>query len=130
MFGWSVAGAISYFLVNQLGFPFTWATPLTLALLGAVLFLVYRGYPIQGWLLMACVGFIIIAVTALARGFTVQQPNIPEAYLAEFEHAGDTPSFMGMEVPLYYENLDYVIEYDPDRTSYLTYPAFEARTPI
>lgn len=130
MFGWSIAGAISYFLVNQLGFPFTWATPLTLALLGAVLFLVYRGYLVQGWILAACIGFIIIAVTALARGFTVQQPNIPEAYLAEFENAGDTPSLMGMEMPLYYENIDNVIEYDADRTSYLVYPAFETRTPI
>jgi len=123
-FGWSVAGAVSGFLVTQLGFPYTWITPLTVAMLGAVLFLVYRGYPIQAWMLAACVGFIVISIMAVARALTAPEPHVPEAYRAEFEATGQDT---GLNLSMFDEygdlyggpDADYYVEYEPDRDAYL-----------
>lgn len=121
--GWTVAGMIASVLVTQLGFPYTWIGPLTLVMLGVVLFLVYRGYPWQAWGLAACVGFILIAALAILRGLTAAEPDIPEAYRAEFEAADSYNSLLGMDWLLHEDVLgDAFIEYDPDRVTYLVSP--------
>jgi membrane-associated protease RseP (regulator of RpoE activity) len=127
--GWSVAGGIAAVLVSQLGFPYTWISPLTLVMIGAVLFLVYRGYPIQAWLLAGCVGFIGISALAIARAVTVPEPNIPDVYRAEFDAANQSRGMFGF--PTYGDYMgDYVIEYDANRDTYLIEPGYDTRTPV
>lgn len=129
-FGWSVAGGAAMMLVTQFGFPYTWMSPLTLVMIGAVAFLVYRGYPIHAWLLAGCVGFILVSALVFARALTVSEPNIPDTYRREFAASDSGSSFMG----LYYEDYggvtDYYIEYEADRDTYLVQSGYETRTPI
>lgn len=130
-FGWSIAGGIASVLITQLGFPYTWISPLTLAMLGTVLFLVYRGYAAPAWLLAGCVGFIIIAAMAILRGITVSEPNIPPLYLREFEAANQDSTFLGYDFYFYDSYAgDYYIEYEADRSEYLVEPGYESRTLI
>ncbi len=119
-FGWSIAGGVAGALVSQMGFPYTWVMPLTLAMIGTVAVLAYRGYAAQGWILAACVGFILISVMAILRAVTVPDPNIPEAYRQEFEDGDQSRSIMGMDFPIYDEVMSgYTIEYTPGQTDYL-----------
>jgi hypothetical protein len=123
--GWTVAGGIATVLVTQLGFPYAWIYPLTLVMLGAVLFLVYRGYPWQAWGLTACVGFILITLLAIGHSVIVGEPDIPAVYRAEFESATTYNSLFGIDWPLYTDFYgDSYIEYTPDRTAYLYWPDY------
>ncbi|MBN1564991.1 MAG: hypothetical protein JXA10_14185, partial [Anaerolineae bacterium] len=115
VFGWSIAIGIAEFLATQLGFPYTWTTPLAVVMMGAVLFLVYRGYSVHAWLLAACLAFILIAGVAVLRAVTVSEPNIPDMYLTEFETNADRAS----EFWDYGYGMDFTVEYDAERTSYL-----------
>ena len=82
--GTSAIGAITTFLGTTLGFPFAWTSALYLPLLGIGIFLIYRGYPIQTWLLVGAIFFILVAIIAIVRGFVISEPEfaavIPEAY--------------------------------------------------
>lgn len=130
-FGWSVAGIVAALLVGQFGFPYTWITPLTLAMIGTVVFLVYRGYPIQAWVLAGCAGWIVISALAVLRAATIRDPHIPEVYRQEFD-AMDRVSVLGFDIPLYDSSaIDNYIEYRPDQTTYLLAQSdYETRTPI
>jgi hypothetical protein len=129
-FGWSIAAGVASVLVTQLGFPYTWATPITLVMLGAVLFLVYRGYSLHGWLLAGCIGFILISGVAVARAFTVPDPNIPDVYRAEFDaNPGSSDSFWGLDQYGGY-TVDYRIEYEADRDAYLIGGGYGYPTPV
>lgn len=128
-FGMTVTGVIASVLVEQLGFPYTWVTPLSLVMLGTVLVLVYRGYPLNAWLLVACIGFILISGLALLRALTVSDPRIPDVYRAEFDTANLGPSMFGVDNPYFSTYVgDYTIEYDPGRATYLVEPGYERPT--
>jgi len=129
-FGWSAAGIMASVLVTQLGFPYTWVSPLTLGMIGVVLFLVYRGYAIQGWLLAGCLGFIVIAAMAFARALTEPEPAIPELYRETFESADLSTSLWGYDLPIYSDESmwDYTIEYSQSRREYLIAPGYDRRT--
>jgi hypothetical protein len=131
-FGWTIAGGITGVLVSQLGFPYIWVTPLTLAMIGTVGFLAYRGYAAPGWILAACIGFILITVMAILRAVTVPDPNIPDVYRREFEEADQSTSFMGIDIPMYYDEGmgDYYIEYTPGQTDYLVLQGYGYRVPV
>jgi hypothetical protein len=131
-FGWSVAGGVAGVLVTQLGFPYTWVMPLTLAMVGAVAFLAYRGYPIQAWVLAGCIGFVAFSAMAIARALTVSDPNIPDAYREEFEASGQaaTPA-AGIDFATYGDyGADYFIEYEVDRTAYLIGAGYRSLMPV
>jgi hypothetical protein len=130
-FGWSIAAGVASVLVSQLGFPYTWISPLSLAMIGAVAVLAYRGYAIQAWILAACVGIIAISAMAIARALTVPDPNLPEAYRREFDETIEASSFMGMDFPMYNESIgDYYIEYKPYQTDYLVFQGYDVYTPV
>jgi hypothetical protein len=99
-------------------------------MLGGVVYLLYRGYPLQTWVLAGCVGFIALAVLTLLRAVTAREPNIPDLYRQEFDRESHL-SIMGFDLPFYggYEG-DYLIEYDPQRTHYLVAAGYDLRTPI
>ncbi len=133
-FGWSIAGGVAGFLVSQFGFPFTWVSPITLVMMGGVLFLVYRGYSIHAWLLAGCIGFILVSGLAVARAFTVPDPSIPDAYRAEFDANIDNGGSL-WNLDLYGGYVwDYRIEYEADRDTYLVgseaYYGYDYPTPI
>jgi hypothetical protein len=131
-FGWSVAGGVAGVLVTQLGFPYTWVMPLTLAMVGAVAFLAFRGYPIQAWALAGCVGFIVVSAMAIARALTVSDPNVPDAYRQEFEASGQiTTPATGTGFAAYGNaGADYTIEYEADRTAYLIGAGYGSPMPV
>jgi hypothetical protein len=130
-FGWSIAAGIASVMVSQLGFPYTWIMPLTLVMIGTVAILAYRGYPVQAWLLAGCVGFVLVSGMAIAHALIVPEPNIPDAYRAEFEANDRDSSFMGFDIPYYGDyGSDYTIEYNATQRNYLVQPGVDARTPI
>ncbi len=130
-FGWSAAAAVSGFLSSELGFPYTWVTPFTLVMLGAMFFLAYRGYPARAWILAACVGFILVSGMAIARALLVTEPDIPAAYRAEFESAVQPRSSRMLDDYLYASSgVDYMVEYDPERDGYLMAPGYGGPTPV
>jgi hypothetical protein len=103
-------------------------------MMGVVLFLVYRGYSIHGWLLAGCIGFILVCGVAVARAITVPDPNIPDVYRAEFD-ANIQSSNSLLDFDLYGGYVwDYRIEYDQDRITYLVgsaaYSGYDNATPI
>ncbi|HML24706.1 MAG TPA: PDZ domain-containing protein [Aggregatilinea sp.] len=130
-FGWTAAGAVSSFLVTQLGFPYTWVTPFTLVMLAAMFLLAYRGYQIRAWLLAGCVGFVLVSGMAIARALIVSEPDIPADYLAEFKtsHRQSLPG--GLDEYLYTGyDADYVVEYDPERSGYLIPTGYGGSMPV
>jgi hypothetical protein len=134
-FGWSVAGGVAGVLVTQLGFPYTWVMPLTAAMVGAVAFLAYRGYPVKAWVLAGCIGFIIVSAMAIARALTASNPNIPDAYRQEFETsapvAASSLASLGVDFPLYGDYAaDYFIEYEEERTAYLIGAGYGGSMPV
>jgi hypothetical protein len=126
-----VAGIVAALLVGQFGFPYTWVSPLTLVMIGTVVFLVYRGYPVQAWVLAGSVGWVVISVLAVVHAATIREPNIPDVYRREFDQM-DRISIMGFDIPYYDSSaLDTYIEYRPDQAAYLLAPStYETRTPI
>ncbi len=130
-FGCSIASSASGFLVTQLGFPYTWVSPFMLIMVGTMVFLAYRGYSLQTWLLAACIGFILISITAIGRALLIPDPHIPEVYREEFQAASQDYSFLGVNIPYSGEDtFDYTIEYDPQRDTYLIGQGYDVRTPI
>ncbi|MBI5961181.1 MAG: PDZ domain-containing protein [Chloroflexi bacterium] len=129
-FGWSIVAMIAGTFAAIFGFPYIWVMPITLLMLGGVIFLVSRGYPIQAWLLVGCAGFIVLSALTLVRAVTVAEPDIPDVYRQEFDNE-DGYSFMGIDLPFYggYGS-DYLIEFDSDRENYLVPAGYEMRTPV
>lgn len=119
----SVIGAVGYGAASLFGFPSTWVTFLTLPLTGVLLFLVYKGYPISAYGLVACGLVILICVMALVRSVTVQKPDAPsqlvEDLVEERKDSADLLSVMFGSATYddfleSYGDYDYTLETDKD----------------
>ncbi|MCB9437886.1 MAG: PDZ domain-containing protein [Anaerolineales bacterium] len=125
----SVVGAVTIGLLAILGVSYEWTGLISPLMTLGVLYMFYRQYPVQAWVLVGCVVFILIGVLAIVSTFTNQEPdapkNIPEALLT----SKNSIDLLGLYDYEYYDYYDY--DFETDQDAFLIEPLYNAaRTPI
>jgi hypothetical protein len=124
----TVVGSISSYLISWFGFPYEWSSLITLPLIGASVWLIYRGYSFLAWGLLGCIGVAAISGIALLRGYTVSEPdvpaNMPDWVENNIETYGDDEFLFGG----YYGDFAYTNTFSTDKDEYVVSFSGEPRT--
>lgn len=121
-------------LFSWVGFPYGWTAALTVPAALTALFLLYRGYGLEAWLLVGCLALLLIGAAVVVYSFTAAEPTAPsatarEVVKASFDEGGAT-GLWGESVIAYglYDGTDDVLEWDTARAIYhVDYNLYDTR---
>ena len=82
-FGFSIVQSITFGVFSFLALPFGLSFFTSAAVIGVGIFLWWRGYPWQTWVLAGAVFVALLTLLALVRGFTITEPDFPDGLDAE-----------------------------------------------